>query len=131
MDNKIKHLEMIQGIVDRMASNSFMLKGWCVTLIVAIIAISIKESNIRLYFITLIPLLAFWVLDSYYLYQEKLFRRLYDDIRKKDENAIDFSMNTEKFKKEESLRYVIFHNCTTFGFYGPFIIIIILFVLIA
>ena len=31
MDNKIKHLEMIEAIIERMANNSFLLKGWAIT----------------------------------------------------------------------------------------------------
>ena len=36
MDRKMKHLEMIQGVISRMANNSFMLKGWAVTLVAGI-----------------------------------------------------------------------------------------------
>ena len=38
MDKKLKHLEMVQGVINRMASNSFMLKGWAVTLVAGIFA---------------------------------------------------------------------------------------------
>ena len=38
MENKLKHLQMIQGIINRMASNSFALKGWSVTLVAGIFA---------------------------------------------------------------------------------------------
>ena len=40
MENKIKHLEIIQGIINRMAGNSFALKGWAVTLIAGIFALA-------------------------------------------------------------------------------------------
>ena len=33
MENKIKYLEMIQSVINRMANNSFCLKGWTVTLV--------------------------------------------------------------------------------------------------
>lgn len=33
MENKIKHPEMIESIIERMGSNSFQLKGWAVTLV--------------------------------------------------------------------------------------------------
>lgn len=33
MENKIKHPEMIESIIERMGSNSFKLKGWAVTLV--------------------------------------------------------------------------------------------------
>ena len=45
MENKLKHLEMIQGIINRMASNSFALKGWSVTLVAGIFALSSKDAN--------------------------------------------------------------------------------------
>ena len=35
MEKKIKHLEMIQAVIVRMGNNSFLLKGWSVTLISA------------------------------------------------------------------------------------------------
>ena len=50
MEKKIQHLQMIQGIINRMASNSFMLKGWAVTLIAGIFALASKDSD-RSYFI--------------------------------------------------------------------------------
>jgi len=36
MEAKLKHLEMIQDVIKRMASNSFLLKGWSLTLVVAL-----------------------------------------------------------------------------------------------
>ena len=45
MENKLKHLEMIQGIINRMASNSFALKGWSVTLVAGIFALSSKDAK--------------------------------------------------------------------------------------
>ena len=37
-ENKRKHLEFIQDVINRMARNSFMLKGWTVLVVGAIIA---------------------------------------------------------------------------------------------
>lgn len=31
IENKLKHLEMLQAIINRMAVNSFSLKGWSVS----------------------------------------------------------------------------------------------------
>ena len=91
MDNKIKHLEMIETIIERMARNSFMLKGWAVTLIVGVMAIIGKQS-LDYILISLIPLIVFWGLDSYYLMQERAYRELYDVVRLKKEEDVDFSM---------------------------------------
>ena len=47
MENKIKHLEMIQSIIEKMSRNSFQLKGWTMTLIVATVTLSSKDSDRR------------------------------------------------------------------------------------
>jgi len=91
MGDKIKHLEMIENIIERMARNSFMLKGWAVTLIVGIFAIVGKQS-IDYSLISLIPLIVFWGLDSYYLTLERKYRELYENVRLKKEEDVDFSM---------------------------------------
>ena len=56
MDNKIKLLEMIQSVITRMANNSFLLKGWAVTLVSAMFALSVKESDKRFFLIALMAL---------------------------------------------------------------------------
>lgn len=78
---KLKHLEFIQGIITRMANNSFMLKGWAVTLVAGIFALSSKDSDQLYSIISIIPVIAFWGLDSYYLLQERLYRSLYNKVK--------------------------------------------------
>jgi len=98
LEKKLKHLEMIQGVIDRMANNSFLLKGWSVTLVVALLALSIAtQEKISLIAISLLPIIVFWILDGYYLWQERLFREIYKDVSNKDESKIDFSMNPTAF----------------------------------
>lgn len=131
VEKKLKHLEFIQNVIVRMASNSFMLKGWCIAIIAALIALSIKESDFRLYLATIIPTVMFWVLDSYYLWQEKLFRHLYDEVRLLEENDINFSLNASKYKKKGEFIQIIVSNGTTTGFYGVIIILLLVVCLIA
>lgn len=45
VDYKVPHLEMIQGVINRMARNSFALKGWAVTLVAGIFALSSKNTD--------------------------------------------------------------------------------------
>lgn len=97
MDNKLKHLELIQGVINRMASNSFKLKGWAVTLASGIFALASKDADKMYFLITYVPVIVFWLLDSYYLWQERLYRTLYNDVRTKDENDIDFSLNVSNY----------------------------------
>ena len=91
-ENKIKHLEFIQNVITRMNSNSFMIKGWCVTLVAALFALCAKDSNVNFAIIVYIVIPTFWVLDGFFIIREKNFRELYNQVRLKDEKDIDFSM---------------------------------------
>jgi hypothetical protein len=95
-ENKINHLNMIQNTIIRMSNNSFKLKGWTISLIVAVYAV-IGQNN-KAVAITIIPVAMFWILDSYYLKLEKEYRLLYDEIRKKKDNEIEFEMNVGNSK---------------------------------
>ena len=75
-EKKIKHL-VIQGVINRMASNSFILKGWTVTLVAGLLALAGSKSEASLFRIACVPIMIFWGLDSYYLLQERLYRSLY------------------------------------------------------
>jgi len=81
-----------------MAGNLFFLKGWAVTLMAGLFALSAKDSNPKYAFIAYFPVIIFWILDGYFLSQERLFRDLYNDVSKLKEKDINFSMNTEKYK---------------------------------
>lgn len=90
--NKIGHLNMIQEIITRMGNNSFSLKQWSVGIMVAIYAFA-GESSHKAVIVTIIPLIVFWILDAYYLMIERKFRCLYDEVRIKKEEEIDFDMS--------------------------------------
>ena len=81
-DDKRQHLEFIQTAINRMAGNSFMLKTWTVLLLSALLAFFTRYGESDWYSIAIIiPILAFWGLDGYFLSQERLFRSLYDRVR--------------------------------------------------
>jgi hypothetical protein len=94
MEKKLAHLKLIQTVIARMGSNSFLLKGWSVTLVSALFALAAKDTKPTLVLIAYLPGLAFWTLDGYFLWQETLFRRLYDNVRGLSEDQINFSMST-------------------------------------
>ena len=54
-DEKIKHLEFIQSIISRMANNSFIIKGWSITVLTAIFLLANIGTNINFVFVALIP----------------------------------------------------------------------------
>lgn len=99
----VKHLELIQAVIARMANNSFLLKGWSITLVAALFALAEKDSNINFAVLALFPALSFWGLDAFYLRQERLFRQLYADICNSiddEKSAISpFSLETGKYER--------------------------------
>lgn len=125
MEKKIQHLEMIQSVITRMASNSFLLKGWAVTLIAGIFALAGKDTDELYFLVAYIPIIVFWFLDSYYLLQERLYRALYDKIRQLPENEIDFSMkaSSKEFKSDKNTFLNCFCSITVLGFYFPLAIV--------
>lgn len=125
MEKKLAHLEMIQAVITRMASNSFALKGWAVTLVAGLFALSGKDANRFYYLVTYIPIVVFWYLDAYYLCQERMYRNLYEKVRKLGEDEIDFSMNAaaKEFQTEKATVSNCFLSKTILGFYLPLAVV--------
>lgn len=132
MTRKLPHLEMIQAVINRMNQNSFMLKGWSVVLISALFALAASGSNTGFVYLAYFPAIVFWVLDAYFLWQEKLFRALYDHVRALDEETIDFAMDTSNFKASTDSWTEVMFSKTLLLFHGTVIasIIIVMMVLI-
>lgn len=113
MNRKIKHLEFIQSNISRMNQCSFKMKGWMITIdsaLLALFAASIDKNtgsgNTIYLFVAAIPIIIFWILDSYYLQQERKFRGLYNDIVEdlNEDKIKEFSMPLEKY---EGCKYCI------------------------
>jgi hypothetical protein len=98
-DSQIKHLELVQGVIGRLASNSFLMKGWALTVSGAFFGFSAKDLDWRIAAVGLMPLMVFWGLDGYFLSRERMFRALYDAVRKGDPNVEPFSMDYIQFKR--------------------------------
>jgi len=100
MDNhKLKHLEFIQNIITRMNSNSFLIKGWSITLISALFALAAKDANINYVLITYVVIPVFWLLDGFFIATERQYRDLYNSVILKKEVDIDFSLDASSFNK--------------------------------
>jgi hypothetical protein len=117
-ENKIKHLEFIQLTITRMGVNSFLLKGWTVTIVAALFAFAANNAqNFRLTVISGVATVIFWLLDSYFLKQERLFRNLYDEVRLKRAADIDFSMSTAMLNNKQTNYFNCITSKTLVGFY--------------
>ena len=74
-----KELDLIQACINRMASNSFLIKGWMITLVAALVALlADKVSVYVIVILAIVVVLGFWYLDGFFLKTEKLFRLKYE-----------------------------------------------------
>ncbi len=131
MESKLLHLQMIQGVINRMANCSFLLRGWSVILVSALFALAAKNAEIVFVVLAYFPAIAFCILDGFYLYQERLFRNLYDKVRQTDAELIDFSMDTRELEglNKATWIYGIFSR-TVLWFHVPLIVAIVVVMLI-
>ena len=121
MDEKMTHLEMIQGVINRMGHNSFLLKGWSVVLVSALFALAAGDAEMMFVYLAYLPATTLWGLDGYYLRQERLFRRLYDRARKVAAAETDFSMDTSVVKDQVKSWGNTTFSATVFLFHGTVI----------
>lgn len=112
MENKIEHLKMIENIIERMAKNSFQLKGWAMTLVTLVGALSANDADKRFIILAFIPIIVFWLLDSFYLQQERRYKALYRETTEMNEKDINFNLNTRlvKYTNDEAKR-ICFCRC--------------------
>ncbi|MFE2106558.1 hypothetical protein ACFXAF_11920 [Kitasatospora sp. NPDC059463] len=128
--DRIKHLEFIQAVVTRLGNNSFLLKGWAMTLTAAILALSAGRLSWQIALSGIVPLLGFWFLDSYFLRQERLFRALYEDARTPKSTVEMLSMNIGPYLARVTLAKAAFSQ-TLVLFYGALLIAHFVVVLVA
>lgn len=129
-----KHLEFIQNAISRMSQNSYLLKGWTVTLVAATFAVSISVGSVWLVATALFPTVAFALLDAHYLRGERLFRRLYDAVRRdrdkgrheQTDQVEAFSMDTQPYEKDVKEMWEIMASVSIFAFYGSIALVILL-----
>lgn len=122
MDDSVKvveHLKIIQPIITRMSSAMLSIKAFSLTTFSLLVGLAIKDKILEIFFIVFPLILIFWVLEAFYLWQERLYRNLYDDTRISDKT--DFNMSVEKYKKTTKYSLCI-KSVALFPFYGLLLI---------
>ena len=124
---RLKHLEMLQAVITRMANNSFLVKGWSITLFSAILVFAAKEARIRLTWIALVPIVFFWILDAYFLRQERLFRKLYEVYAAQSQtDPTDFGMKTTVVNDKVDSQFTVMVSSTLLLFHGGLLVTLVL-----
>jgi len=130
----IKHLEFIQNVITRMNSNSFLIKGWTITLVSALFALASSDTNLNYVLISYIAIPVFWVIDGFFISTERQYRDLYNEVRLKNEDEVDFDMTASKFNTGKNTWVSGIFSKTLIPFYGvtfgaTLIVIIVMFIM--
>jgi hypothetical protein len=134
--NRIKHLEMLQAVIGRLAGNSFLIKGWALTLTGVFLGFAVNTSDRGLAAAALVPIATFWIVDTYYLRAERLFRALYGRVARLDATIQPFFMAATADSFVESVSIDVsswwrtMRRLTLAGFYGLLIAATLLIVLV-
>ncbi|WP_431289805.1 hypothetical protein [Burkholderia cepacia] len=125
LESKIAHLGFIQGTINRMSGNVFLIKGWTIALVAAMTALT-SDSKFSAY-IAFFPILLFWWLDAYYLRQEKLYRELYKAIAASSQTT-SFDMETSPFQSNVKSVICTMTTKSAMPFYGLILILLVVFI---
>ncbi len=128
MDAKLKHLDFIQAIINRMAQNSFLIKGWSITLVSALYALAAKDSKPEYVLVSYIAIPCFWILDGFFIAAERRYRKLYAEAAICDPNNVTFDLDARRFNVGDATWISGIFSKTLLVFY-PFMIVIALVVM--
>jgi hypothetical protein len=113
----LKHLEFIQAIITRLATNSFLVKGWALTISGALFGFAASHLSWPIATVGLLPIIVFWYLDAYFLRQERIFRSLYNGVAEQDQSIPPFSLNPTPYRARHPWTQVL-TSSTLALFYG-------------
>ena len=135
VDNNVLHkeIDLIQSCISRMAHNSFLIKGWSLTLVTVMLALTGKSIDpIYLCLVLFMPLLSFWYLDAFFLQTEKMYRKMYEWViqsRPKNDLSDLYNLNPHRFKDKVDSRAKVMWSITLRVFYGIPILIVLAIIL--
>jgi len=126
-----KEIDLIQGCINRMAQNSFLIKGWALTIVTVVLALMEKNIDpIYLCLVMFIPLLSFWYLDAFFLKTEKKYRKMYDWVigaRHKNDLSNLYELNPHRFDDQVESIGKVMKSITLRVFYGiPLLVVVTL-----
>lgn len=119
--DRVKHLEMIQGVIARMANSSAWMKRLAIVVVGGAAALAVRGNSSA----SVLPALAviltviFWLMDARYHQQERWFRALFDKVREEDTgHRPDFRMEpSAEIRSLSNFRQSAF-SWSSFPYYG-------------
>lgn len=96
-----KEIDLIQSCITRMSQNSFIVKGWLITLLTVILTLKPEIIDVDiLCLICAFSTLFFWALDAFSLKTEKLYRMKYEWVIKNRINSDDYMFDLNPYNSE-------------------------------
>lgn len=126
-EGKIEYLQMLQEPICRTSTISAIFKGFSATIVAGITALSYNDINVCVLGLSFLPVIAFAILDIYYLMLERKFRFLYDQVRK-NKHDIDFCMKLTSDAAEIKFAKARIFDCLkspSIYFFYPLMIVIL------
>ncbi len=130
-ENLHKELDLIQNIITRMSNNSFLVKGWTITLISALIVfgkdvIMVKANGLYYLITIMLIVIPFWWLDAFFLHREKIFRKLYHKVISDPEakNRLQYNLHPDEVRAYVKSIWSTMISNFLFWFYSPIIFLI-------
>ncbi len=77
------YMPIIQGVINRMATNSASCKTWCVTIVSALMVLALGNNKPNALYVGFLPLGLFFLLDAYYLSLERDFIHIHKEFLEK------------------------------------------------
>ena len=91
---RLKHLEMIQSVIERMSAASGQTKASCIALVTGMMALATAIDNSSIAAFASPAVVLFAMLDCRYLWLERGYRNRFDDVRSESINeTADFDMS--------------------------------------
>lgn len=132
VDNTVLHkeIDLIQACIARMVHNSFLIKGWSISIVAVVLALTEKWGDAELLgAVLLIPLISFWYLDSFFLRTERMYRAMYTWVlQKRNGGSTDYlyDLNPSRFANKVDSAWKIMWSVTLRWFYGIPVVIVVL-----
>lgn len=123
-DELFKEIDLIQACIERMSKNSFLLKGWALTIFAGVFAVTkaeVMDNTWLLICAGVVPFVCFWMLDAFFLHTEKKYRALYSWVlanRKEDNKEYQFDLNPNRFSSQVGCYLKTMFSWTIGLFYG-------------
>ncbi len=125
-----KEIDLIQDCIKRMSNNSFLIKGWTVSLIAVVLALAKdKVDFFYICLILLVPIIGFWYLDSFFLRTERMYRKMYDWVIENRKISDDrmYDLNPNRYAQEVGSPISVMFSKTLKVFFGiPALVLLII-----